>query len=69
MNSSFHKFNETGYNDIFNDVFAVKMHQAYSRMEISDKRTAFIGQKFKDAWTVGNAEIDKRIKDEFEKRI
>ena len=56
------------YNDIFNDIFVVKKHQAYSRRERTDKRTAYIGEKFKDVWAVGNAEMDRKIKDEFEKR-
>jgi hypothetical protein len=56
------------YNDIFNEIFVVKKHQAYSRREKTDKRTAYIGEKFKDVWAVGNAEMDRKIKDEFEKR-
>jgi len=56
------------YNDFLNDIFTVKRHQAYSRREKNDKRTAFIGEKFKDVWAVGNAEMDRRIKQEFEDR-
>ena len=56
------------YNDIFNDIFTAKRHQAYNRRERNDKRTAYIGEKFKDVWAVGNAEMDRRIKEDFEKR-
>jgi hypothetical protein len=56
------------YNDIFNEIFVVKKHEAYGRRERTDKRTAFIGEKFKDVWAVGNAEMDRKIKEEFEKR-
>jgi hypothetical protein len=57
------------YNDFLNDIFTVKQHQAYQRRERIDKKTAFIGEKFKDAWAVGNAEMDRKIKQEFEDRL
>ena len=56
------------YNDFLNDIFTVKKHQAYSRREKNDKRTAFIGEKFKDVWAVGNGEMERRIQQEFEDR-
>jgi hypothetical protein len=48
-------------NDFLSDLFKVKRHQAYSRRERNDRRTAFIGEKFKDVWTIGNAEMDRKI--------
>lgn len=68
MYSTINKVSTPVYNDIFNEIFVVKKHQAYSRRERTDKRTAFIGEKFKDVWAVGNAELDKKIKEEFEQR-
>ena len=54
--------------DFLSELFTIKKHQAYSRRERNDKRTAFIGEKFKNAWTQGNADQDRRIREEFEKR-
>jgi hypothetical protein len=68
VHSSLAKTTNPYENDFLADLFVVKKHQAYSRREKNDRRTAFIGEKFKDVWAVGNAEMDKKIKEEYEKR-
>jgi hypothetical protein len=38
------------------------------RRQRADKRAKIIGEKFSDVWAVGDAELDKKIADEAEKR-
>ena len=40
----------------------------YVRRQRADKRAKIIGEKFSDVWAVGDAELDKKIADEAEKR-
>lgn len=56
------------YNDIFSDIFAQKRHQAYVRQERAEKRAKVISDKFADVWAVGDAELDKKIAAEAERR-
>lgn len=56
------------YNDIFTEVFQQKQHPAYIRQERASKRAEIIGKKFSNVWAVGDAEMDKKIADEFERR-
>lgn len=49
-------------------MFAQKQHQAYQRRQRADKRAQIIGEKFSNVWAVGDAEMDKKIAEEAERR-